>query len=215
MKKIFVIGFNKTGTSSLDFLFKNLGINSTHDCCNIPVLNIIDKYDSFTDGDHFNFQEYYKKYPDSLFILNTRTIKNWLISRYKHAEHHNFTDCWCWPVSEEKTNEWITSRETHHNNILQFFKNKPNKLLIINIEKNGWEDVVIKYLQNFNNIKKNEKIDNVKIHKNKRDKSSIDNNKIKLIEDNVTNCLKNMNYNEHEILFQGFNIIDYKFNMFL
>ena len=36
-----------------------------------------------------------------------------------------------------------------------------------------------------------------------------------LINDNVTNCLTKMNENENEILFQGFNKLDYKFNMFL
>jgi hypothetical protein len=215
MKKIFVIGFNKTGTSSFDALFRNLGINSTHECCNIPVLNIIDNFDAFTDGEHLNFQEYFNKYPDSLFILNTRPMKNWLISRYKHAENHQFIDCWCWPVSEEKTNSWITTRETHYKNVLNFFKNKPNKLLLINIEQNGWENAVIKYLQKFNNIKKDVNLNNLKFHKNKREQNRIDKNKIDLINDNVTNCLKNMNYNENEILFQGFNKLDYKFNMFL
>ena len=215
MKKIFVIGFNKTGTSSFHALFKNLGINSTHDCSNVPVLNIIDNHDAFTDGDHYNFPEYFNKYPDSLFILNTRPMKNWLVSRYKHAEHHQFNDCWCWPVSDEKTNDWIIDRERHHTNILDFFKNKPNKLLIINIEKNGWEDGVIKYLQQFNNIKKDKILFGKKIHHNKRDNSSIDNNKIQLITENVTNCLKNRNYSENEILFQGFDKTNYKFNMFL
>ena len=213
MKKIFVIGFNKTGTTSFNGLFKNLGINSTHTI--IPVLNIIDKYDAFTDGDHRNFSEYYKKYPDSLFILNTRPIKKWLESRYKHGKHHNFENCWCWPVSNEKTDKWITQRETHHKNIVDFFKDKPNKLLIVNIEKNGWENVVIEYLQKFNNIKKGEKISNIKVHKNKRDSTNIDNDKIKLINHNVTFCLKNKNYSENEILFQGFNNLDYKYNMFL
>ena len=215
MKKIFVIGFNKTGTSSFDALFRNLGINSTHECCNIPVLNIIDEYDAFTDGEHLNFQEYFKKYPDSLFILNTRPIKNWLVSRYKHGEYHKFNDCWCWPISEERTNWWITTRETHHKNVIQFFKNKPNKLLLINIEQNGWENAVIKYLQKFNDIKKNIEINNMKFHENKRNSSNIDKNKIDLINDNVTNSLKYRNYNENEILFQGFNKLDYKFNMFL
>jgi hypothetical protein len=215
MKKIFLIGFNKTGTSSFDALFRNLGINSTHDCCNIPVLNIIDKFDAFTDGEHLNFQEYFNKYPDSLFILNTRSMKNWLISRYKHAEHHQFNDCWCWPVSEEKTNSWITTRETHHKNVINFFKNNPNKLLLINIQQNGWENAVIKYLQKFNNIKKDVNLNNLKFHKNKRQENRIDKNKMDLINDNVTNCLTKINYNENEILFPGFNKLDYKFNMFL
>ena len=203
----------ETGTTSFDDLFKNLGINSIHDT--IPVMEIIDKYDAFTDGEHPNFSEYFEKYPDSLFILNTRPMKNWLISRYKHAEHHEFNDCWCWPVSEEKTNGWITTRETHHKNILNFFKNKPNKLLLINIEQNGWENAVIKYLQKFNNINKNINISNIKIHKNKRNDSTIDKDKIILINDNVTTCLTNRDYSENEILFQGFTKLDYKFNMFL
>ena len=114
-----------------------------------------------------------------------------------------------------KTNDWITRRETHHKNILDFFKNKPNKLLLINIEQNGWENAVIKYLQKFNNINNNINISNIKIHHNKRDDSTIDNNIIQLINDNVTTCLTNRDYSENEILFQGFTKLDYKFNMFL
>ena len=120
MKKIFVIGFNKTGTTSFNALFKSLDINSTHYCSVVPVMKMIDQYDAFTDGDHSNFKEYYEKYPDSLFILNTRPIKNWLVSRYKHGKYHNFEDCWCWPVSNEKTDNWIAQRETHHKNIVEF-----------------------------------------------------------------------------------------------
>jgi hypothetical protein len=59
-RKIFVIGFNKTGTTSFHNLFLNENINSKHSI--IPVLKILDKYDAFTDGVHYNFQEYYNKY---------------------------------------------------------------------------------------------------------------------------------------------------------
>ena len=48
-------------------------------------LDVIDEYDAFTDGSPYEFEKYYEKNPDSLFILNTRPIKKWLISRYKHA----------------------------------------------------------------------------------------------------------------------------------
>lgn len=213
MRKIFLIGFNKTGTSSFYSLLTSLGIKTIHNELDIPVMEIIDEYDAFTDGGHYIFSEYYNKYPNSLFILNTRPIKNWLVSRYKHAIHHNFNECWCWPVSEKLTNGWITSRETHHKNVLNFFKKTPKKLLLINIEKKGWENAVIKYLQNFKNINKN--ISNINIHENKRDSTIIDKDKIDLINNNVTNCLKNMNYNENEILFQGFDKLNYNFNMFL
>ena len=96
-KKIFVIGFNKTATSSFHALFNLLGINSVH--TDVPIMEIIDDYDAFTDGYHLKFTDYFNKYPDSLFILNTRPIKNWLVSRYKHSVTENWSDCWCWPVS--------------------------------------------------------------------------------------------------------------------
>lgn len=49
--KIFVIGFNKTGSTSINALFEELGINSTH--TTRPVMNIIDNYDAFCDGESF------------------------------------------------------------------------------------------------------------------------------------------------------------------
>ena len=56
LQKIFVIGFNKTGTSSFHSLFEILGINSVH--TDKPVMEIIDNYDAFTDGSHFKFINY-------------------------------------------------------------------------------------------------------------------------------------------------------------
>ena len=53
--KIFVIGFNKTGTTSINKLLQLSNIKSIHTL--IPVMKIIDKYDAFTDGDHFNFEK--------------------------------------------------------------------------------------------------------------------------------------------------------------
>jgi len=143
--KIFVIGFNKTGTTSIYKLLKMLKYNVTHST--IPVLDIIDKYDAFTDGVHTNFKEYYKKYPNSLFILNTRPLKNWLISRYKHGRMRNFIKSWCWPVDDSKTLKWINERHNHHLNVLQFFKDKPKQLLVVNIEENNWENKIYEFIK--------------------------------------------------------------------
>ena len=65
-QKIFVIGFNKTGTTSLHQLFTNIGLRSVHGVGNY-VMSEINNYDCFTDGDHFDFEEYYREYPNSLF----------------------------------------------------------------------------------------------------------------------------------------------------
>ena len=210
-KKIFVIGFNKTGTKSLHNIFKSSKIKCIHTTqC---VMQIIDKHDAFADGNHLNFNEYYEKYPDSLFILNTRPIKNWLISRYKHAKApwNNFrNNCWCWPVSEFKTNSWITTREKHYENIFDFF-NEPDRhkqLFVVNIEKEGWENAVLKFI--------NKPLLSNPSHQNKREDSEIPEDKMELIRTNVTQCLKSKGYDENEILYKGVQMSKYNhYAMFL
>ena len=203
--KIFVIGLNKTGTCSLHSLFIELNINSTHSVT--PVMDIIDKFDAFTDGDHTDtFTKYYKKFPDSLFILNTRPIANWLISRYKHAEVvHACEDCWCWPVSKERTNGWITNRETLYTRVFNFFLDKPNQLLIVNIEKPGWETAVSTFIQKPYTFKP--------IHENAIKKIDEDNKC--LILENVLMCLAQRGYNGNELLSKSINIRSYNYKTFL
>ena len=158
MKKIFVIGFNKCGTRSIHKLFKGCNINAVHDGTGIGALKLAGKYDAITDGEHLNFQDYYDKYPNSLFILNTRPLKKWLISRYTHhiprIKNFKTYKSWCWPPSIEKTTEWIERRDKHYKNVKKFFRNKPKQLIIINIEEPGWETKVIKFIKKRKYIKK-------------------------------------------------------------
>jgi len=210
-KKIFVIGFNKTATSSFHALFSTLGINSIHTPRN--VMEIIDDYDAFTDGWHLKFTDYFNKYPDSLFILNTRPIKKWLISRYKHAAIDNWKDSWCWPVSEELTNLWIKEGEYHFNNVLKFFKEKSNQLVILNIEKPGWENFVVNFVEKF--LQKKYYEDDFKIVDNKTDEYLISKERADLIKFNVDKCLKDNNYNGNEILFKEADINKYNYHTFL
>jgi hypothetical protein len=206
-KKIFVIGFNKTATSSFHALFNLLGINSVH--TDKPVMEIIDNYEAFTDGYHLKFTDYFNKYPDSLFILNTRPIKKWLISRYKHAVTEDWRDCWCWPVSENLTNIWINEREYHFKNVLEFFKEKSKQLVILNIEKKGWENFVVNFLQ------KKYDVDDLKIVENKTIESKISKELIDLINFNVNKCLKDNDYDENEILLKDLDINKYDYETFL
>ena len=187
--KIFVIGFNKTGTTSINRLLQLENIKSIHTLT--PVLKIINKYDAFTDGNHLNFKEYYKRFPDSVFILNTRSIYSWILSRYKHAKKHNFKHCWCWPISDKKTSGWINERETHYKKILNFFSDKPHQLLIVNIEKEGWEKVIIKFVKN-----KNTK---VRLKLNTRDNHTVKNHMIDII-NHTKEFLKKNNYTGDELL---------------
>ena len=110
--KIFLIGFNKCGTSSFHFMFRKSGIASAHfggadKDSNIalkiyrnvmlarPVLTGLEEYDALSDisfcdttvyieGGRF-FRNFYAEYPDAYFILNTRDRDNWLRSRIAHG----------------------------------------------------------------------------------------------------------------------------------
>ena len=107
--KVFCIGLNKTGTTSLHRALTILGYNSVHaktkDGINIKttikqnfrqgndILTSLEKYDAFSDWDlddssHLIFKEFYNQYPNSKFILNTRNMDSWLDSREKHVRRN-------------------------------------------------------------------------------------------------------------------------------
>jgi hypothetical protein len=219
-RKIFVIGFNKTGTTSFHDLFLNEKIKSSH--CVQPVLKMINKYDAFTDGVHYDFHEYYNKYPEGLFILNTRPIKKWLVSRFKHVYKDptgffKATNAWqrrikseakLWPPNNTITNYWIEEREYHYENVLRFFDDKPHKLLIVNIERAGWENRVLEYIES---PTKHE----VKIHSFKRGDDEIHIEKRKNIYEVVDFCLSSKGYTGDELLVKGNNFSIEKYNTYL
>ena len=215
--KIFVIGFNKVGTTSHDALFKNLGINSVHNVHLYPILNVIDDYQAFTDGDHIEvYKQYYERYPNSLFILNTRSIEAWLISRYKHAKQHNFDpNCWCWPLSYETTEQWVKDREKHYKDVFEFFKNKEKQLLIVNIERKNWENTVKNFLYKNNLCSKKEIIKNRNIshHANERKSKSL--TQIDNIEAHVKKYLQINNINGDELLTKDIDIKLYNYETYL
>jgi hypothetical protein len=110
--KVFQIGFNKCGTSSIYFRLDALGFSATHiktrDGRYIAsvmqdnldggrhILTGLETYDAFTDLEDVRedrFVEGYKFYPhmleqvpDARFILNVRDRERWIRSRLDHNE---------------------------------------------------------------------------------------------------------------------------------
>ena len=203
IKKIFVIGFNKTGTSSIQKILKMYNINSIHSTT--PVLEIIDQYDAFCDGIHTNFIDYFNKYPNSLFILNTRPLGKWLISRYKHAKGRNYIKSWCWPITTERTNKWINDRQQHYKNVFNFFKKRPHQLFVVNIESENWQFELVRFLK----LKKTIKYETANpnnIHRNIIREESIDETLLNEIIINVNNSLSIKNYQFNDLLCKGLDL---------
>ena len=148
--KIFVIGFNKTGTTAIHKLFRINNLNSLH-----RIKWDVENYMCFSDGpDRYNFKKYYKQYPNSLFILNTRNLKDWVISRFKHAYAYTrlfsdpkFRNNWGYPATLEKAINFIQDRRSHYIDVLEFFKDKNSKLIILNIDKPNWINFISDILE--------------------------------------------------------------------
>jgi hypothetical protein len=105
---IFVIGFNKTGTTSIHKLFENNGFSSIHwdggrlaknmlqnginyrpifhgyDQQYTVYSDMIYRTDKFWFEGNSLFKEMHTDYPNALFLYNTRDCNSWLQSRLNH-----------------------------------------------------------------------------------------------------------------------------------
>lgn len=142
MRKIFVIGLNKTATSTFHQLFVANNLKSQHGGISKPLLKgdlikwHLKTYDGFADHAYKNnFKKIYIQYPDAIYILNTRPLDKWLISRFKHGIRRKNS---YYPCTIKKCKRFINHRKKYYNEILEFFKDKPGKLKVINIEESDW-----------------------------------------------------------------------------
>jgi hypothetical protein len=156
--KVFGIGLNKTGTSSLHDALTALGYTSLHHggpetTAAIrraveemkPVLHYLDpRFDAFSDT---AISHYYHladvQYPGSQFILTVRDLDDWLESRRRHVEknrrrkaageyHHTFL--------EVDIEGWREEYRRHQGAVRSYFANRPNDLLIYDVTAgHGWQ----------------------------------------------------------------------------
>lgn len=190
--KIFNIGYNKTGTTSMEYIFQKLGYlcpNQQEQEARIvkqmylgnfkPLIEFVDKYDAFQDMP-FSQEVVYSQvdalFPNSKFILTIRDKDSWYDSlvrfqtngMLKKAGIHDIKDAseltfkdknlylynnyiyenkkrqisqvknykiqhnWSLLYSEEHLTHLYEDR---NNQIIKYFQNRPNDLLIIDIQK--------------------------------------------------------------------------------
>ena len=170
MSKVFCIGSNKTGTTSLTKSLQILGysvcpehlmfsINSKH-FYNQSIGNytelfkLVDEYDAFEDRP-WNHSDFYKKldenFENSKFILTIRDTDNWINSYRRWSKKINLKGGWfyklvsniCYGVDDFLSNENImrTKYEQRNQEIINYFKGT-DKLLILNFEESqNWGDL--------------------------------------------------------------------------
>ncbi len=137
-KKVFAIGFNKSGTTSIHHLFQTLGLNSYHglEWRKCADLRFFFKFDCFSDGPPDDFMYLDKTFMNSKFILNVRQLETWVLSRLSHIERQKekFDNFKLWPTWDTTTfaiKSWIKERNEYHISVLEYFAKRSTDLLII------------------------------------------------------------------------------------
>ena len=201
--KLFGIGFNKTGTTSLNSIFKYLG----YDCPNQqeqeirivkqlyngnfdPLINFVGKYDAFQDqpfSQGVTYSQVDALFPNSKFIITVRNKENWYNSLirfqvngilkfagennidsadeltfkdkelylyknyiYENKKRHvtkiiDYKIHYDWSLVYNKEH-LIKMYEDRNKQIIKYFANRPNDLLIIDIENEKDISKILKFL---------------------------------------------------------------------
>jgi len=94
------------------------------------------KYQCFTDGAPDDFRVLDRRFKNSKFILNTRDLDEWLDSRLEHirlaSENNKPITSEYWDRTDFAVKQWIATRNKYHLEVLDYFRNRPNDLLVIN-----------------------------------------------------------------------------------
>jgi sulfotransferase family protein len=168
MNKIFGIGLSKTGTTSLAHALEILGFR----CADYPNdqrtlqqlsdgdyrLEVVDRNDAMTDTPAaLCYQQLDELYPKSRFILTERAnTESWLRSirdHWHHAEEWTlysptsgdfirFMNTAVYGLTGFNNSRFTTVYKRHAQDVREYFKDRPDDLLIIDItEGQGWTEI--------------------------------------------------------------------------
>lgn len=181
--RVFNIGLHRTGTSSLAEALSILGYKVWHGPFFKKLENkyyenfnaLVDTQISGENHPDFNFKRLYSKFPDAKFILTVRTdLDKWCKSvdkiNLRYRDHkliipesylstlNMYNDIVTNKKSENVTHDDLKNAyKKHEKDIIEFFKDKPEKLLIFNVidgdDYNKW-DKLCKFLNKKNPNKK-------------------------------------------------------------
>lgn len=135
--KVFAIGFNKTGTTSLHRIFGDLGYRSYHGTKwrNTTRPAIYRFYDAFCDGVPDDFRRLDAMFPKARFILQVRDLDTWLDSRLEHIQRlpkNGRKRAHDWTASDDSVASWVRKRNEYHRAVLTHFRDRPGDLLLVN-----------------------------------------------------------------------------------
>jgi GT2 family glycosyltransferase/glycosyltransferase involved in cell wall biosynthesis len=149
--KIFCIGLNKTGTSSLHQALETLGYRGLHlGGPDVPIaikraadegrglVEYLGDYDAFSDiwrlSERFDVLD--RQYPGSKFILTIRDLDDWLDSRRRHVERNvlrKSKGLYSGGFLTVDVAGWSGQYREHHARVFEYFADRPDDLLVMNV----------------------------------------------------------------------------------
>lgn len=161
MQKIFCIGFQKTGTTSLGKALEVLGYSV---CGPVGVTNpdIATKaldwacdrlpyYDAFQDNPWpLLYRELDHICPGSKFILTTRKPRSWIRSMRKYfGDYETAAEAWIYgdgitPIKNPR--KCLRRYKQHNKEVRAYFKDRPQDLLEIDLGQDGGWDRLCRFL---------------------------------------------------------------------
>ncbi|PCI59985.1 MAG: hypothetical protein COB37_10135 [Kordiimonadales bacterium] len=154
MRKVFCLGFHKTGTTSMYYALGLLGyrvsgslLENTSDFAvklHQKTADVSRKYDAFQDNPWpLLYREMDALYPDARFILTTRDSAAWIKSAVKHfGERDTPIRRYIYGAGSPLGNEEIYCRtmQRHNSAVRDYFATRPDKLLELDLAGGeGWK----------------------------------------------------------------------------
>lgn len=140
--KIFGIGLSKTGTNSLCDALNLLGYDMLH----YPPESIFDAVERCSGcadiPTAFHYKALDENFPNSKFVLTVRDRTKWLQSALKHFERRPTSTLNDWGKKMRKAvygsehpsaADFLRTYEKHEREVLEYFADRPDDLLILNI----------------------------------------------------------------------------------
>jgi len=152
--KVICIGWHKTGTSTIGDALLALGytvVGAREDLAhslldgNIqPAIQVAAQYDALQDVPWAAlYKELDTAFPNSKFILTERESQKWIHSASRHfGATYIKLHKWLYGHGVLRGNEktYLERYQAHNQSVKEYFKNRPDDLLIINLENNeGWD----------------------------------------------------------------------------
>lgn len=156
--KIFGVGLQKTGTStlgrSLNILGYKIDERTSYDLMEAVlegtyenlVREKVKEFDGFEDTPWpMLYKELDEWFPESKFILTVRDSDAWIVSMIKHfGDKPNDFKKWFYGAPAPYGNEvqYIEKFKAHNDAVKEYFINRPSDFLIIDFEKGeGWKEI--------------------------------------------------------------------------